>query len=243
MSEAEKAPAEAASAGGNGETSKRGKRRLYVGEDGVGVWRQGMEVDNIMLDGVCECPSLPLPDARNALRHGHVVVCRSVRTVKSDGFYLLHRVPRLGEMPGGELTRSARHRGRVGPLASHPAQAPLGGAERAPADAKAREQMAEMAFEGEKVPALYFGSTGVLSAYVSGLCLASALRCVCSPTSARVAGSQTMRKATCDRSARERRCRADGQVCSWQAYRARARRRIRQQQYGARRRRLRSARR
>jgi actin-like protein 6A len=29
---------------------------------------------------------------------------------------------------------------------------------------KAREQLAEMAFEGEKVPALYFGSAGVLSA-------------------------------------------------------------------------------
>ena len=32
---------------------------------------------------------------------------------------------------------------------------------------KAREQLAEMAFEGEKVPALYFGSAGVLSACVS----------------------------------------------------------------------------
>lgn len=31
---------------------------------------------------------------------------------------------------------------------------------------KAREQLAEMAFEGEKVPALYFGSAGVLSACV-----------------------------------------------------------------------------
>jgi actin-like protein 6A len=29
---------------------------------------------------------------------------------------------------------------------------------------KAREQMAELAFEGEGVPALYFGSAGVLSA-------------------------------------------------------------------------------
>lgn len=35
--------------------------------------------------------------------------------------------------------------------------------------AKAREQLAEMAFEGEKVPALYFGSSGVLSAYVFSL--------------------------------------------------------------------------
>jgi actin-related protein len=29
---------------------------------------------------------------------------------------------------------------------------------------KAREMMAEMIFEGEKVPAMYFGSAGVLSA-------------------------------------------------------------------------------
>lgn len=49
MSEAETEPAN-----GNGETSKKGKRKLYVGDDGVGVWRKGMEVDNIMLDGVCE---------------------------------------------------------------------------------------------------------------------------------------------------------------------------------------------
>lgn len=32
---------------------------------------------------------------------------------------------------------------------------------------KARQVMTEMAFEGEKMPALYFGSSGVLSAYVS----------------------------------------------------------------------------
>ena len=60
MSEAETAPAETNGNGngngdGHGETSKRGKRKLYVGEDGVGVWRKGMEVDNLMLDGVCEC--------------------------------------------------------------------------------------------------------------------------------------------------------------------------------------------
>ena len=45
--------------------------------------------------------------------------------------------------------------------------------------AKAREQLAEMAFEGEKVPALYFGSAGVLSAYVSlrlAPCIAGAWR-------------------------------------------------------------------
>ena len=51
MSEAETAPTN-----GNGETStgKKGKRKLYIGEDGVGVWRKGMEVDNMMLDGVCK---------------------------------------------------------------------------------------------------------------------------------------------------------------------------------------------
>jgi hypothetical protein len=52
MSEAETAPA--ATTNGAGPTSKQGKRKLYVGEDGVGVWRKGMEVDNMMLDGICK---------------------------------------------------------------------------------------------------------------------------------------------------------------------------------------------
>ena len=30
----------------------KGKRKYYVGESGVPVWRKGMEVDNFMLDGM-----------------------------------------------------------------------------------------------------------------------------------------------------------------------------------------------
>jgi actin-like protein 6A len=37
----------------NGEGKRKG-RKYYVGDDGVGVWRAGMEVDNFMLDGVGE---------------------------------------------------------------------------------------------------------------------------------------------------------------------------------------------
>lgn len=33
---------------------KKGKRKYYFGEDGVGVWRPGMEVGNFMVDGVGE---------------------------------------------------------------------------------------------------------------------------------------------------------------------------------------------
>jgi actin-like protein 6A len=39
--------------GANGESKRRG-RRYYVGENGVNVWRGGMEVDDFMLDGVGE---------------------------------------------------------------------------------------------------------------------------------------------------------------------------------------------
>lgn len=31
---------------------KKGKRKFYVGDDGVGVWRKDMEVGSFMVDGV-----------------------------------------------------------------------------------------------------------------------------------------------------------------------------------------------
>jgi hypothetical protein len=49
----------AAGVGANGALNGGGKRKgrkFYVGDDGVGVWRAGMEVDNFMLDGVGESP-------------------------------------------------------------------------------------------------------------------------------------------------------------------------------------------
>lgn len=30
----------------------KGKRKYYVGDDAVGVWRKGQEVDNFMQDGM-----------------------------------------------------------------------------------------------------------------------------------------------------------------------------------------------
>ena len=39
---------------GNGEAKGKGKRKYYVGEDGVGIWRPGMEVGNFVSDGVGE---------------------------------------------------------------------------------------------------------------------------------------------------------------------------------------------
>jgi actin-like protein 6A len=36
----------------NGDAKGKGKRKYYVGEDGVGVWRPGMEVGNFVSDGV-----------------------------------------------------------------------------------------------------------------------------------------------------------------------------------------------
>jgi actin-related protein len=49
-------------------------------------------------------------------------------------------------------------------LSVDPSEHPLMITEPAWNTPKAREIIAQMAFEGEKVPAMYFGSTGVLSA-------------------------------------------------------------------------------
>lgn len=54
------APAEANGDGDdpmNGESKEdksnvKGKRKYYFGDDGVGVWREGMEVGNFMVDGI-----------------------------------------------------------------------------------------------------------------------------------------------------------------------------------------------
>ena len=35
-----------------GAKGKQHKRKYFVGDEGVGVWRPGMEVDNFMVDGV-----------------------------------------------------------------------------------------------------------------------------------------------------------------------------------------------
>lgn len=62
--------------------------------------------------------------------------------------------------PAAELLHHILHQR----LSVDPSEHPLMLTEPAWNTTKAREQMTEMAFEGEKVPALYFGSTGVLSA-------------------------------------------------------------------------------
>ncbi len=62
--------------------------------------------------------------------------------------------------PAAELLHHILHK-RLG---IDPSEHPLMLTEAAWNTPKAREQMAELAFEGEGVPALYFGSAGVLSA-------------------------------------------------------------------------------
>jgi hypothetical protein len=37
---------------GNGVAKGKGKRKYYVGENGVGIWRPGMEVGNFVSDGI-----------------------------------------------------------------------------------------------------------------------------------------------------------------------------------------------
>ncbi|WWC89822.1 uncharacterized protein L201_004748 [Kwoniella dendrophila CBS 6074] len=109
----------------NGGTTPQTKtiRKYYVGDDGVGVWRKGMEVDNFMQDGIVH-------DAEPASRLLN---------------HILH--DRLGV---------------------DPTEHPLMLTEPAWNTPKAREQLTEMVFEGEKMPALYFGSAGVLSAFAAG---------------------------------------------------------------------------
>ena len=36
----------------DGKGNSGARRKLYVGDDGVGVWRAGMEVGNFMTDGI-----------------------------------------------------------------------------------------------------------------------------------------------------------------------------------------------
>ncbi|KAK8869539.1 hypothetical protein IAR55_000105 [Kwoniella newhampshirensis] len=108
---------------GAGSKQKGAGRRFYVGDDGVGVWRPGMEVDNFMLDGVVNDPE---PAAA-----------------------LLHHI--------------LRDR-----LCVDPTEHPLMLTEPAWNTPKARQALAEMVFEGEGMPALYFGSSGVLSAFAAG---------------------------------------------------------------------------
>ncbi|ORX33839.1 actin family [Kockovaella imperatae] len=119
-------------ANGNGEdvpmdgsvvNGSKGKRRYYVGESGVPVWRKGMEVDNFMLDGIVH----ELEPAAQLLHH-----------------LLTDR------------------------LSVDPTEHPLMFTEPAWNTPASRENLTRMAFEQEGVPALYFGSSGVLSAFAAG---------------------------------------------------------------------------
>ena len=64
--------------------------------------------------------------------------------------------------PAAQLLNHILH-GRLG---IDPTEHPLMITEPAWNTQKAREMLTEMVFEGEKMPALYFGSQGVTSAYV-----------------------------------------------------------------------------
>lgn len=103
--------------------SSKGKRKYYFGDDGVGVWREGMEVGNFMVDGVV-----------------------------SDG-----------EAAGEMLRHVLKNR-----LAVDPSEHPLMFTEPAWNTPAARETLTQLAFESENVPAMYFGSSGVLSAFAAG---------------------------------------------------------------------------
>lgn len=102
---------------------KKGKRKFFFGDDGVGVWRKEMEVGSFMVDGIVN-------DAEAA-----------------------------GQMLSYVL------RSRMG---VDPTEHPLMLTEPAWNTSSARETLTQLAFEGEGVPAMYFGSSGVLSAFAAG---------------------------------------------------------------------------
>jgi len=114
-------------------------RKYYVGDDAVGVWRPDMEVDNFMLDGVGKLPS----------KWPRKLVLTTVHDFE----------------PASHLLHHILHKR----LSVDPSEHPLMITEPAWNTPQSREKLAELTFEGEGVPALYFGSSGVLSAYVNGL--------------------------------------------------------------------------
>lgn len=135
---------EPVSEGAEEQSKKKGSgRKYYVGEDGVSVWRPGMEVGNFMLDGVGKC---------------HVNFSSPRAFIDS-----LSKRPVNDPEPASTLLHHVLH-DRLG---VNPEEHPVMITEPAWNTPKARQVMAEMVFEGEKMPALYFGSSGVLSAYVS----------------------------------------------------------------------------
>ena len=73
--------------------------------------------------------------------------------------------------PAAQLLNHILH-GRLG---IDPTEHPLMITEPAWNTQKAREMLTEMVFEGEKMPALYFGSQGVTSAYVL-ICVSSCVQ-------------------------------------------------------------------
>lgn len=130
-------------AGAGGEEPKsKSKRKYYVGEDGVGIWRPNMEVGNFTTDGIGELQLYSDPKSTTRCERGWT---NPVVTDPEAASQLLHHIihDRLGV---------------------DPTEHPLMITEPAWNTSKARELLTEMAFEGEKVPALYFGSQGVLSA-------------------------------------------------------------------------------
>lgn len=99
------------------------QKRFYVGEEGVNVWRAGMEVGNMMTDGIIT-EAEPLPHLLSHILHDKLGVDPSEHALM--------------------VTEPAWNTPR------------------------ARETLAEIAFEGEGVPAFYIACNAVLSAFSAG---------------------------------------------------------------------------
>ncbi|KAJ9112704.1 hypothetical protein QFC22_006206 [Naganishia vaughanmartiniae] len=99
------------------------QKRFYVGEEGVNVWRAGMEVGNMMNDGII-AEAEPLPHLLSHILHDKLGVDPSEHALM--------------------VTEPAWNTPR------------------------ARETLAEIAFEGEGVPAFYIACNAVLSAFSAG---------------------------------------------------------------------------
>lgn len=128
-------------------------RKYFVGEEGVSVWRDGMEVGSCMADGIGKWNRrVPL-----------LLLLSPSRRPSTDTLpLLLHTV--ADPTPLSSILSHVLH----SRLHVNPHEHPLLTTEPAWNTAQNREYMAELAFEQEGVPAWYTACNGVLSAFAAG---------------------------------------------------------------------------
>jgi hypothetical protein len=170
---------------GNTNGNKRGKveKRFFMGDQGVNMWREGMEVGSLMRDGISQyqiIPRLQRPRKETKRIADMIFYSRSFHTLLTISVFRLH--PHLNPdlhivtyHPTSDhitvtdpealphLLHHTLHTSLSLP-SSEPTAHPLLLTEPAWNTRQARELLAEVAFEGEGVPGVYIACSSVLSA-------------------------------------------------------------------------------